>query len=156
MKTAFGQLHGEPMKMTDQRMCLLGQLMTWWNAGDGMCCCTLHYEALKRCAVWFIIWCVDSVQTQEHRCCPLQNTTVGDYGTAKEFNNNVFFFFSRHEDKLEPKFNFEGHQLGVVSVDINSAGTRIHFYHIHTQIWYMRLVWQASRDTCKKSTLSVV
>lgn len=31
----------------------------------------------------------------------------------------------RNEEKLEPRFNFEGHQLGVVSVDINLTGTSI-------------------------------
>lgn len=35
----------------------------------------------------------------------------------------------RSEDKLEPRFNFEGHQLGVVSVDINLTGTRILLAH---------------------------
>ena len=37
--------------------------------------------------------------------------------------------FCRSEDKLEPRFNFEGHQLGVVSVDINLTGTRILLAH---------------------------
>lgn len=30
---------------------------------------------------------------------------------------------------MEPRFNFEGHQLGVVSVDINLTGTRILLAH---------------------------
>lgn len=51
----------------------------------------------------------------------------------------VFCLFCRSEDKLEPRFNFEGHQLGVVSVDINLTGTRIllaqkpsGFYYLYT------------------------
>ena len=41
----------------------------------------------------------------------------------------AFCLSCRSEDKLEPRFNFEGHQLGVVSVDINLTGTRILLAH---------------------------
>ena len=37
----------------------------------------------------------------------------------------LFDLFSRAENKLELRHTLEGHQLGVVSVDINSTGNSI-------------------------------
>lgn len=36
--------------------------------------------------------------------------------------NSLFIIF-RNNEQLELKYNFEGHQLGIVSVDINATGT---------------------------------
>ena len=51
---------------------------------------------------------------------------------AKIKNKDHINLNDRNEDKLEPRFNFEGHQLGVVSVDINLTGTRI----LHRELYY--------------------
>ena len=37
--------------------------------------------------------------------------------------NKLFFVQFRNNEQLELRYNFEGHQLGIVSVDINASGT---------------------------------
>jgi len=50
-----------------------------------------------------------------------------------------------NEEKLEPRFNFEGHQLGVVSVDINLTGTSILQYRFIYTIILVRGFFEVVR-----------
>ena len=40
----------------------------------------------------------------------------------------MYCIIARHDDKLELRHTLEGHQLGVVSVDINAQGTNILYF----------------------------